>query len=61
MLVFLVYCTIVSFQRIKVYRVETMYMVRLNLNNGVSGIVNPSKYCGTYCAGLYTMVGVIWP
>ena len=33
----------------KVYRVETMDMVRFLWNNGVSVKLNPSKYCGIYC------------
>ena len=56
----LVYYALLSFIRIKVYRVETMHMVRFQWNHGVSGIFNPSKYCGTYCMGLATLVGVIW-
>ena len=31
------YYTIISYQKIKIYRVETMDMVRSHWNNGVSG------------------------
>ena len=47
----LVYYPIISYQRIEVYRVETIYMRRLRWNNGVRGILNPSKYGGIYCTG----------
>ena len=47
----LVYYPIISYQRIKVYRVETIYMVRLLWNNDVSGKYNPSRYGGIYCTG----------
>ena len=45
----LVYYYIISYQRINVYRVETMDMGIFQCNNGVSGKYNPSKYCGIYC------------
>ena len=45
----LVYYTIISYQRTKFYRVETMNIIRLQNNNGVRGKYNPSKYCGIYC------------
>ena len=47
-----VYYPIISYQRIKVYRVETMDMVIFFWNNGVSGKCNHSKYSGIYCTGL---------
>ena len=47
----LVYYHIIPYQRIKVYRVETMDMEIFRWNNGVSGKCNPSKYCGIYCTG----------
>ena len=47
----LVYYPIISYQSIKVYKVETMYMGIFLWNNGVSGKCNPSKYCGIYCIG----------
>ena len=31
------YCPIISYQKIKVYRVETIYMGRSHWNNGVIG------------------------
>ena len=34
---YFVYYPIISYQRIKVYRVETMNMGRYHCNNGVSG------------------------
>ena len=36
---FLVYYHIISYRMIKVYRVETMDMVRYHWNNGVSGTI----------------------
>ena len=45
----LVYHPIISYQMIKVYRVETMDVKIFFWNNGVSGKFNPSKYCGVYC------------
>ena len=36
---YLVYYPIISYQKIKVYRVETMDMGRSHWNNGVSGTV----------------------
>ena len=39
----LVYYFIIYFQRIKAYRVETMYIVRFHCNNGVSGKFNLCK------------------
>ena len=35
----------------KSYRVETIDMVILRCNNGVSGKFNTSKYCSIYCTG----------
>ena len=46
-----VYYPIISYQRIKVYRVETIDMVRYLWKNGVSGKCNLIKYCGVYCLG----------
>ena len=43
------YYPIISYQRIKIYRVETIDMGRFHWNNGVSGKCNPSKYGGIYC------------
>ena len=39
---YFVYYPVISYLRIKVYRVETMDMVRFRWNNGVSGKYNPS-------------------
>ena len=36
---YFVYCPIISYRKIKVYRVETMDMVRSHWKNGVSGTV----------------------
>ena len=54
---YFIYYSIISYERIKVYRVETMYMERFN--NGVSGKYNHSKYCGVYCNLYDTFVGLI--
>ena len=43
-LVFFIYYHIISCQRINVYRVERMDIVRLLCNNAVTGIFNPIKY-----------------
>ena len=56
----LVYDHIISYQRIKVYRVETMDMGIFRWKNGVGGKFNPSKDCGIYFTGYDTLVGVIW-
>ena len=40
---YFLYCPIISYQRIKVYRFETIYMGRLLWNNDVSVKYNPSK------------------
>ena len=47
----LVYYPIISYQRINVYRVETMDMVIFLWKNGVSIKLNYSKYGGIYCMG----------
>ena len=47
----LVYYPLIYYQRIKVYRFETMNMGRFRWNNGVSGKCNPIKYSGIYCTG----------
>ena len=44
-------CSVISYQRIKVYKVETMDMGRFCWNNGISGKCNHSKYFGIYCTG----------
>ena len=44
----------------KFYGVETMDIVRFIWYNGVSVKCNSSKYHGTYCMGLDTLVGAIW-
>ena len=43
---YFVYDPIISYQRIKVYRIETMDIGISCWNNAVSGKCNPSKYCG---------------
>ena len=48
---YFVYYPIISYLRIKVFRVETMDIGRLRWNNGVSGKFNPSNYIGIYCTG----------
>ena len=48
---FLVCYPIISYQRIKVYRVETMDMGRFHWNNRDRLKLNPSNECGTYCTG----------
>ena len=47
----LVYCPIISYQRINAYKVERMDMGRFRWNNGVSGKCNPSKYDGNHFTG----------
>ena len=47
----LVYYNIISYQRIEVYRVETMDMGGLFWNNDVGRKRNPNKYGSTYCTG----------
>ena len=47
----LVNCPTIFYQRLEVYRVETMDMGKLRWNNGVIGKCNPSKYYSTYCTG----------
>ena len=54
-----IYYPIISYRRIEVYKVETMYMGRLHYNNGVSVKSNPSKYHGTCSKVLDTLVGLI--
>ena len=41
---YFVYCPIISYLRIKVYRVKTMDMGRSHWNNGVSGKILLKKY-----------------
>ena len=47
----LVYYPIISYQSIKVYKVETMDMGIFLCNNDVSGKCNPIKFCVIYCMG----------
>ena len=56
---YFVYYPIILYQRIKVYRVETMYIGRFCCNNDVSGQCNPSKYCGIIVWDENPLVGVI--
>ena len=44
-----VYYPIIYYQRIDMYRVETMDMRIFRWNSGVSGKFNPSKYGVIYC------------
>ena len=46
-----VYYTVIFYQRIKVYRSETMDIERFPWNNGVSGKCNHIKHGGIYCMG----------
>ena len=50
---YFVYYPIISYRKIKVYRVETMDMGRSHWNNGVSGTILLEQWCqwnhGTYC------------
>ena len=55
----LVYYPIISYKRIKVYRVETMNIGILRWNNGVSGKFNTSKYCGIIVQDENRLVGFI--
>ena len=48
---YIFYYPIISYQKIKVYRVKTKDMGRLRWNNGVSGKYNTNKYYSTYCIG----------
>ena len=47
----LVYYPIISYQKIKVYSVETMDMVIFHWNNGVSEKCNPSNCYGIFYTG----------
>ena len=40
-----VYCTVIFYQRIKVYRFETMDIERFPWNNGVSGNIFLGQWC----------------
>ena len=42
---YFVYYPIISYRKIKVYRVETMGMGRSHCNNGVSGTILPEQWC----------------
>ena len=42
---YFVYYPITSYQKIKVYRVETIDMGRSHLNNGVSGMILLEQWC----------------
>ena len=42
---YFVYYPIIYYQKIKVYRVETMDMGRSHWNNGVSGTILLEKWC----------------
>ena len=46
---YFVYYPIISYRKIKLYRVESMDMGRSHWDNGVSGKCNRGKYYGTYC------------
>ena len=56
---YFVYDTIISYQRIKLYRIETMDIGRFRWNNGVSGKCNPGKYCGIIVQDENPLVRVI--
>ena len=56
---YFVYYHIISYQRIKVYRVETMDKGRFHWNNDVSVKFNNSKYCGAIVYDVNPLVGVI--
>ena len=57
---YIVYYPIISDQKIKVYRVETIYMGISHWNNGVSGMILMEQWCqwnyGTYCTRYDTLV-----
>ena len=42
---YIVYYPIISYRKIKVYRVETMDMGRYHWNNGVSGTIPLEQWC----------------
>ena len=50
---YIVYYPIISYRKIKVYRVETIDMVRSHYNNDVSGMILLEQWCqwnySTYC------------
>ena len=48
---YIVYYPIISYRKIKVYRVETMDMGISHWNNGVSEKFNLSTYGGIFCTG----------
>ena len=58
MLIYIFY-PIISYQRIKVYRVKIMDIGRLFWNNGVSGKCKASMYCGIIVRDENPLVGVI--
>ena len=57
---YFVYYPIISYRKIKVYRVETIDMGRSHWNNGVSGMILLEQWCqwnyGTYCTRYDTLV-----
>ena len=53
------YYPIISYPRIKVYRVEKMDMGGFRWNNCFSGRYNPSKYCGIIVRDENSLVGVL--
>ena len=62
---YFVYYPIISYRKIKVYSLETMYMGISHWNNGVSGtipleplvsVANVGKYYGNYCTIYDTFV-----
>ena len=57
---YFVYYPIISYLRIRVDIVETIYMGRFFWNNGVSDKYNPSKYCGITVWDENSLVRVIW-
>ena len=57
---YFVYYPVISYRKIKVYRVETVDMGRSYWNNYVSGTILPEQWCqqnyGTYCMRYDTLV-----
>ena len=56
---YFVYFPLISYQRIKFYRIETINMVILIYNNGVGVKFNPSKYFGIIVRYENSLVGFI--
>ena len=57
--IYFVYYPIISYRKIKVYRVETMDMGRYHWNNGVSGTILMEQWCQRNAIVVSTMVLIV--